>query len=148
MTPAIRVLAFVLMGVLAGSAACAETVAETAARWGLIGVWRLDCSVPLSTSAPRLMFVVKNGQLFHDRDFGDRQDSSQVQSVTIKPDGSLDLVVRFTVLSQTRQFAFIKGGPDRKRAWYNRNVDTDEYTVVDGKFTANGNPTPWQFHCR
>jgi hypothetical protein len=30
----------------------------------------------------------------------------------------------------------------------NRNVDTNEYSVRDGKFTANGNATPWQTRCR
>jgi hypothetical protein len=33
------------------------------------------------------------------------------------------------------------------RAMYNRN-QKDEYTIKDGKFTANGNPTPAQHKCK
>ena len=102
----------------------------------------------MNGSNPDLKYLVKGNKLFHDREFGDRRDSSQIMSATIKPDGSMELVVNFTSLSQTRQFSFIKGGDGRIRATSNRNVDTNEYTVVDGKFTANGNSTPWQSDCR
>ena len=147
MIPAIRVLAFVLIGVLAGSAARAETVAEAAQRWGLIGVWRVDCAAPPSASNTESRYVVKDGRLVLDRDYGTNRDSNPVLLATVKPDGALELLVNFTAFSQVRQFAFMKGSDGRKRAWYNRNVDTDEYTVVDGKFTENGNPTPWQIRC-
>jgi hypothetical protein len=33
------------------------------------------------------------------------------------------------------------------RTMYNRN-QKDEYTIKDGKFTANGNPTPSQHRCK
>jgi hypothetical protein len=33
------------------------------------------------------------------------------------------------------------------RAMYNRN-QKNKYTIRDGKFTANGNPTPPQHKCR
>jgi hypothetical protein len=42
----------------------------------------------------------------------------------------------------------IKGDDGRVRIVSNRNVDTDEYAVRDGKFTVNGNTTPWQTHCQ
>ena len=144
----IRLLGLVLLAVLATSEARAETVAQTASRWGLLGTWRLDCSKPASRSDGALQYVVRAGKLFHDREFGDSRDSSAVILATTKADGSLEIVVSFASLSQTRQFSFMKGRDGRIRTFSNRNVDTDEYSIKDAKFTGNGNPTPWQTRCR
>jgi hypothetical protein len=140
--------ALVLLAVLtAPVASLAQTIAETASRWGLLGPWRLDCSQPASRSDGELKYVVREGKLYHDREFGDARDSSLFTQATRKADGSLELTVKFDSLSQTRQFSFIKGGDGRIRATSNRNVDTNEYTIKDGKFTANGNTPPWQTRC-
>ena len=126
----------------------AQTVAETASRWGLLGSWKLDCSQPASRSNGDLQYVVRGGKLFHDREFGDARDSSSVMTETKKADGSIEIVVNFASFSQTRQFSFIKGSDGRIRVVSNRNVDTNEYSIKGGKFTANGNDTPWQTRCR
>ena len=144
----IRPFALVLLAVLATpEAALAQSIVETASRWGLIGTWRLDCNAPASRSDGELKYVVRGRELYHDREFGDARDSSLVTSATRKADGSLELVVKFNSLSQTRQFSFIKGGDGRIRAISNRNVDTNEYTIKDGTFTSNGNTPPWQTRC-
>ncbi len=144
-----RLLVVGLFAVLAGvQPVFAQTVAQTASSWGLIGTWRLDCSRSLSRDNPDLSYTVRGGKLFHDRDFGDAKDSSPVNTATRKADGSLELVVSFGSLSQTRQFSFIRGSDGRIRAVSNRNVDTDEYSIRDGKFTSNGKSTPWQTRCR
>ncbi len=145
----IRLFALFILAVLATTeASLAQTVAQTASRWGLLGSWKLDCSKPASRSNGDLQYVVRGGKLFHDREFGDARDSSSVMSATTKADGSITLVVSFVSFSQTRQFSFIKGSDGRIRAISNRNVDTNEYSIKDGKFTANGNDTPWQARCR
>jgi hypothetical protein len=144
----IRAATLVFLAVLAmPEASLAQTVADTASKWGLLGTWRLNCGVPASRSDGELKYVVRGGKLYHDREFGDARDSSQVTSATRKPDGSLELVVKFDSLSQTRQFSFMKGSDGRIRAISNRNVDTNEYTIKDGKFTSNGNSPPWQTRC-
>jgi hypothetical protein len=144
-----RLSALVLLAVLAASgAALAQTTAQTASKWGLLGTWRLDCSKPMGRSNPDLSYVVRGGKLFHDREWGDTRDSSAVVLATSKADGTLEMVVNFTSLSQTRQFSFMKASGNRIRALSNRNVNTNEYSVRDGKFTSNGKPTPWQTRCR
>ena len=97
-----------------------------------------------------MKYVVRGGKLFHDRDFGgeSKSDSSPVTAARLTPDGVLELTIPFASLSQTRQFAFVRAPDGRIRAVYNRNVDTDEYSIKDGKFTANGNAPPWQTLCR
>jgi hypothetical protein len=145
----IRLLALLVFGVLAMfGTAFAQTVAETASKWGLLGSWKLDCSQATSRSNGDLRYVVRGGKLFHDREFGDARDSSAVMSATTKADGTIEIVVNFASFSQTRQFSFIKGSDGRIRALSNRNVDTNEYSIEGGKFTANGNDTPWQSRCR
>ena len=126
----------------------AETTVQAASKWGLLGIWRLDCSKPMGRNNPDLAYVVRGGKLFHDRDFGDTRDSNAVVLATTKADGTFEIVVNFASMSQTRQFSFFKADSRRIRAMSNRNVDTNEYSVRDGKFTANGNATPWQTRCR
>jgi hypothetical protein len=143
-----RGLAVFALGILATFAAPqAQTMADTASQWGLLGSWRIDCRQPASRSNGDLKYVVRDGMLFHDRNFGDVHDSSPVVAATAKRDGSLEITVNFASLSQTRQFSFMRGPDGRIRAMSNRNVNTNEYTIEDGKFTANGNMTPWQTRC-
>jgi hypothetical protein len=144
-----RLFALVFLTLLVPcEASLAQTTAQTASKWGLLGNWKLDCSAPASSSNGNLAYAVRGGKLFHDRDFGDRKDSSPVTLATKKPDGSLELVIHFVGLKQTRQFLLMKGSDGRLRALSNRNADTNEYTIVGGKFTANGDETPWQTRCR
>ena len=103
---------------------------------------------PRSQSNPDLNYVVRGGKLFHDRNFGNNQDSSAVMTAVVKADKSIEIVVKFDSLKQTRQFALMKGPDGRIRAVSNRNVDTNEYSIRDGKFTANGGTPPWQTRCR
>jgi len=57
--------------------ASAETVAETARAWGLIGAWSLDCSVaPDRGQGAVLAYEIASGdRVVHRRDFGDASDA-------------------------------------------------------------------------
>lgn len=129
--------------------ALAQSAADNADRWGLIGTWRLegaDCAAPIAPGSPDLIYVVRDGKLFHDRDYGGARDSNPVTAAVIRGDGSLEVTARFS--QQLRRFLFAKRADGLKRAMYNYNVATEEYSVRDGKFVANGNETPWQKRCR
>lgn len=144
-----RRLAVALFALLAATEAVpAQTIADTARTWGLLGTWRLDCSKPLSSSNPDLKYVVRDGKVHHDREFGNTRDSSLVASLKAKSDGTLEIIVNFTSLSQVREFTFTKGAENRIRATSNRDVNTNTYSVRNGKFIANGNDTPWQTRCK
>ncbi len=141
-------VSFALIGlVVAPSGAVAQSNADIAQGWGLLGTWRLDCGRPRSRENPDLKYVVRGGKLFHDRDFGDATDSQPVIAATPRPDNALELVVRFNGFSQTRQFIFVHGDSGTLRTVYNRDVDSGSQSITDGKFTANGEPAPWQYHC-
>jgi hypothetical protein len=146
-----RLLALIVVGIVATSnASLAQTVAGTASDWGLLGTWTTDCSQPANSYNSVYLYVVRDGKLFLDRDLGATQDSSGVMSATIKPDRSLELVVNFLSVSppQTRQFSYVKASDGRIRVVSNRNVDTNEYSIIDGKVRSNGNAVPWQTRCR
>jgi len=129
--------------------ASAETVAETARKWGLIGSWSQDCSLsPDRDRGAALAYeIAPGGHVVHRRDFGDTTDESEVVSAEVSEDGMLNLRVFFPSLKQTREYGLIKQSDGTIRAMYNRN-QKDEYSIKDGKFTANGNPTPSQHKCR
>jgi hypothetical protein len=128
-------------------AARAQSNVEVATSWGLIGTWRIDCKQPASRDNPDLKYVVRDGKLFHDRDFGGTTDSHQVIVATQRPDKSLELVVNFNEFNETRQYAFVHGRSDTLRTMYNRNVDTGDYSIREGVMAASGQPSSWQFRC-
>ena len=128
--------------------ASAETVAETARAWGLIGAWSLDCSVaPDRGEGAVLAYEIASGdRVVHRRNFGATTDESEVVTAGVSGDGMLNLRVFFPKLQQTREYGFAMQPDGTMRAMYNRNRK-GEYTIRDGKFTANGNPTPSQHKC-
>jgi hypothetical protein len=127
----------------------AETVAETASRWGLIGPWSLDCSLAPDRDKGAVLdyAIAPDGRLVHRRDFGDGIDESEVISAEVSQDGILNLRVLFPKLKQTREYGLMLQPDGSMRAIYNRDQKR-QYTIKDGKFTANGNPTPSQHRCR
>jgi hypothetical protein len=129
--------------------ASAETAAETARKWGLIGPWALDCSLPPDRNKGTLLAyeITSNGKLVHRRNFGDTSDESPVLSAELSDNGMLNLRVLFPSLKQTREYGLMKQPDGTLRAIYNRN-QKEEYTIRDGKFTDNGNPTPLQHKCK
>jgi hypothetical protein len=142
-----RWFAFAPAAVLAAcSASIAETSAEVARNWGLLGLWRTHCGGKPSRSDYDLRFVVRNGTLYHDRDWGDGHDSSAVTSARVTADGAIDLVVRFQSLSQTREWVLMKND-GRIRTVMNRNIDTNEYSVRDEKYVSSGDTTPLVTNC-
>jgi hypothetical protein len=126
----------------------AETMAETARKWGLIGSWSLDCSLaPDRNRGTVLAYEIASGdRVVHRRNFGDTTDESEVVTAGVSGDGMLNLRVFFPALKQTREYGFIMQPDGTLRAMYNRNKN--KYTIKDGKFTANGDPTPSQHKCR
>jgi|HubBroStandDraft_6_1064221.scaffolds.fasta_scaffold39468_3 hypothetical protein len=125
----------------------AQSNVEAARSWGLLGTWRLDCTQPASHDNPDLKYVARDGELFHDRDFGDTTDSHRVLAARRRPDNSLELTVNFNEFHETRQYGFVHGRSGTLRTIYNRNIDTDDYSIRDGTIAGSGNPAPWQYRC-
>jgi hypothetical protein len=122
--------------------ASADTVAETAGAWGLIGSWSLDCSVaPDRGKGAVLAYEIAPGdRVIHRRDFGDTSDESDVITAEVSRNGMLNLRVFFPKLKQTREYGFVLEPDGALRAVYNRSQQ-GQYTIRNGKFTASGNPT-------
>lgn len=150
--PMIRIAVALIALALGPGSALAQprgSVADTVQQWGLIGTWSVDCGRPPSANHSHIRYVVwMGGKVMTERDFADpgRNDSNEVTGATINPDGTLTLVVDFKSLNQVRTFALMRDRPDRLRAVWNRGPD-GVYTVQDGRFTGNGNDTPWQYKC-
>jgi hypothetical protein len=129
--------------------AAADTVAQTVQKWGLIGPWSLDCSLKPDRDKGTVLDyeIVGDNRVVHRRNFGSTTDESEVVTAEISPDGNLNLRVFFPNLKQTREFGLMMQPDGTMRAVYNRN-QKNEYSIKDGNFTANGNPTPPQHKCR
>lgn len=129
--------------------ASAETVAQTVQKWGLIGPWSLDCSLKPDRNKGTLLDyeIVGDDRVVHRRNFGDTTDESEVVTAEVSGDSMLNLRVFFPSLKQTREYGLMMQPDGTMRAMYNRN-QKDEYSIKDGKFTANGSLTPPQHKCR
>ena len=140
--PAIPVLLALALQASAGA------VTETASKWGLIGPWSLDCSLPPDRGRGTLLsyVIVRGDRLMHRRSFGDDKDENEVVGAEVSVDGVLNLRVFFPSMKQTREYGLMMQPDGTMRAMYNRNQQ-GEYTIGDGKFSANGNPTPPQHKC-
>jgi hypothetical protein len=149
MTPRAHKLGLLFAGVLAlPTVTLAETVADTAADWGLVGVWALDCRLPPSQgNAYQAYVVASGGRLVHERDFGLRQDAGDVLRATLAV-GGIDLLVYFPASAQTRLITLAKSPDGRLRILSDSFTSTNEYAVRDGKFAGTGIDTPWQMRCR
>jgi hypothetical protein len=90
--------------------------------------------------------IAPGDRVVHRRDFGETADESEVIAAEVSGDGTLNLRVFFPKLKQTREYGFAMQPDGSMRAIYNRNQN-NQYTIRDGKFTANGNPTPSQHRC-
>jgi hypothetical protein len=131
---------------LAIAPAFAEGASDAAAAWGLLGVWSLDCAKAASRETPRLSFVRIGGKLAHRRDFGDVKDEFPVLAAQRRSDGSLEVMLDLASFGERRTVVFAKAGDQKKRAVANWS-DKGEYSIRDGKFVANGAPTPVQTRC-
>jgi hypothetical protein len=83
----------------------------------------------------------------HRRDFGDRRDFNDILEATIGRGGSLELLVQFPMLGQSRRFILVMDIDGRMRAISNATAEGGDQTIKDGKFTFNGSDTPWQTRC-
>jgi hypothetical protein len=137
------------LSVMLAPEASAQTPAQTASKWGLIGSWALNCSLPPDRGqGARLDYdVAPGGRVVHRRNFGDVKDENQVVSAVVSTDGILNLRVSFPALKETREYGMMKQPDGTIRAMYNRNAK-QEYTIKDGNFTSNGNPSPKQSKCK
>ena len=150
MLVSMRMLGLLLAACVAlAHGAAAQSVADTVSKWGLIGTWSLDCSKPASSANGYLTYVVRGaGKVAHERNFGDRRDTNDVQQARTGIGGTLDLVVHFPGLNQTRKYTMMMASDRRIRALANSRIDGTEQTIKDGKFTSGGATTPWQSRCR
>jgi hypothetical protein len=144
----IRLALAILVFLMLAPWAFAETVTETASKWGLIGPWSQDCSLAPDRNRGTVLSyaIVRGDRLVHRRNFGDASDDNEVVGAKVSTDGMLNLRVFFSSLKETREFGLMKQPDGAIRAMYNRS-QKGEYTIKDGKFTANGNPTPPQYKC-
>jgi hypothetical protein len=126
----------------------AETVAQTARNWGLIGSWSRDCSLPADRNKGTVLVyvVASGGRVLHRRNFGNSTDENEVVTAEVSGNGMLNLRVFFPSLKQMREYGLVMQPGGTIRATYNRS-QKGEYSIRDGKFTANGKPTPPQHKC-
>jgi hypothetical protein len=99
---------------------------------------------------PIYLFRTNGPQVVLDRNFGDnRRDTQTPVNVRPAPNGAIAFSVPFLTVTppQTREHVWVKAKNNSGvRIFTNRNADTGEVTVRDGKF-PDGGTTPWFNRC-
>jgi hypothetical protein len=129
--------------------ASAQNAGDAAARWGLLGEWRLDCNMPAGPNNVAIEFVVRDGRLVQERSAGTAKDSTAITSAVVRADGNLETTeMSSSQPPVTRQIIRRKQGEGRFFVWSNRAAGTEQYTIRDGKFVNGGNNAPALTRCR
>ena len=144
-----RLLPAIIVFAMWAGTASAETAAETARKWGLIGRWSLDCALPPDRDRGAVLAyeVADDGRLVYRRYFGETTDSADVIAAEISADQLLNLRVFFPKLKQTREYGLRMQADGSIRAVYNRD-QKGIYSIRNGLFSANGRPTPPNYKCK
>jgi hypothetical protein len=126
----------------------AETPAETAAAFGLLGTWAVDCRLPPSLGNGYLTYAAApGGNIAHDRDFGSQRNVGEIVRASLTA-GGIDLVVFFPVSAQSRHIIIARAADGRLRTIADSFINTNEYAIRDGRLLATGAEMPWQMRCR
>ena len=115
--------------------------------WGLLGLWRTNCSWEPGPSSPDTTYAVRNGTLYEDRNWVAGRDSSVVTAASRTAQGGIRLLVRLASNAQTMEMVMVKLADGRVQTVMSRNVDTGEYFIRDGQSVLPGGP-PVVTHCR
>ena len=127
----------------------AQTAGDAAAKWGLLGEWRLDCNTPTGPANLSIGFAIRDGKLFQERTDGAAKDSTAITSAIIRADGTLETTeAAATQPPTTRQIVRRKQGEGRFAVWSNRAAGSEQYSVRDGKLLATGAVAPPLTRCR
>ncbi len=142
------VLALSFLASLASAAFADDPNAATARKWGLLGAWSQDCTLPPDHANGTVLIyeIAPEGGVVFRRDFGDVTDQNQVLAANVSADGMMNLEVYFPTIKQTRAYGLMLFDDGSLRAIYNRN-EAGEYTIKDGKFVATKKTTPAQHKC-
>src|ERR1700750_531696 len=101
--------------------AAAGEAADAARKWGLIGTWAADCSVPPDKTTPQIIYAIGSGdRVMLRRDYGWRKDEMEIGTVEIAGDGSLHMRTVFPELKQIRDSAIAMAPDGSIRALSNR----------------------------
>src|SRR5436190_3136383 len=68
----------------------AQTAGDAAAKWGLLGEWKLDCNTPTGPNNIAIEFVIREGKLYQERTAGTTKDATAITSAVIRADGTLE----------------------------------------------------------
>ena len=134
----------VICALTASGTAFADTAADTAAKWGLLGTWKMNCNAPTSRYNMSLIYAERDGKLVIERDLGDFHDTIEVLAASTRADGMIELVLRFA-WSETWQ-EVLERVNDRYRTMSMKNIVTGWYSARDGRSFV-GLPAPWLFRC-
>ncbi len=141
---------FLAAATMAALGACASparagTPLEIAARWGLIGDWRVACGGPASPANPVRRFLARDGRLVEETDLGDRTIAGTIDRASLREDGALTMEIDYA--GGRRERVAVRYGPGARRIVSDRDVATDQYAIRNGRMTANGELTPAESRC-
>ena len=141
-------LGLAVLACFASSASADDPIAETVRKWGLLGPWSLDCSLPPDHGNGTVLAyeIGADGGILYRRDFGDVSDENQVLAAEVSAEGLLNLEVYFPAIKQKREYGLEMLSDGSLRAIFNRS-EKGEYSIKDGKFVATRKPTSAQHRC-
>jgi hypothetical protein len=120
------------------SVRAADAMVETVGRWGLLGLWAIDCSAaPAGGTSNTVSYEINpDGRLVYNNGYA----TSDVIGAAANGDGTLTLTIHFLRPKEDTRILVLQKSGETIRPMLNRN-EQNEYTIRNGAFVANGKQT-------
>lgn len=125
-----------------------ESVARTLEKFGLMGRWAGDCGAPASDSNWHTLYSLRSDGKVSRKYFNSTQPFNDYTVTSAEITGGR-LSYKLVGTDQNRlKFSVVLSLADGKlQVIESRDETNGEQKVKDGKFTANGQPSPIQLKC-
>jgi hypothetical protein len=141
-----RICIFIVLGVIAATGAQAASVQALFERYGMIGSWAFNCSLPASEQNPYIFYrVIDPEHVARDTQNNptNRVNASVAEFLVESNPNEVVIVVK-TERGRTNLTVRL----ERKRMrTFQSTRDSGEKVIVNGRFTANDAETLWYSKC-
>ena len=125
----------------------AETVIETATRWGLLGTWRVNCNAPPYFFDPAETYVVRVTLLLIEQDAGSGKNADVVSAAVIQDGGRVELTIDDPAGRKRRKNVLERNAEGRIRLLTSWDDDTGTFYVRNARMANGLRGFDWQQRC-
>lgn len=140
-----QLVAVACLALLAVASASADSDADALIKFGLLGVWAVDCTEPPSNSSPQVRFAIVNGMATRTVLAGGLSQTMRMRNLRITAPDRLSYFLEGPTAEASHTMMVARVGEDIRSQ---EAVRFDGTAVIrDGRYVASGAPSPLYRRC-